>query len=387
MAARTKTDKGDAIAAIVDTIKTENPSGGFIKKDPSTGRWHRITDSEARDKVGHAIRKAVQRLEEAKPKHAARLRKDHEKIILEGGKNAIPTRRARGTITASETPSGNKSSPAPQLRESSGHDQSTPADSESETMSKTRALTRSQNDAILPPSIHGLVPSQHATSALPISQTPASSDNVWLQTSSGLRGLSSAVNPFPGGSGHMFPSRSAYQPRHTDLSILPSLLSPFGGLLRATTPLHLNPGSNQSFARPISVAQGSQPSDELWLTAAALRQQHGKEQQAIQRLRELEYVRQLAGTAAGNYGSSFQVTKSAEMDDHSRQASGLEAKALQRFQEMEYARRLVAEATGGLARSSLPVVAQPPQPDQRPSEVEEPQVKKPAKKSKRKHEL
>jgi hypothetical protein len=59
---------------VLDLVKQNNPSGGFVRKDPSTGRWFRIKDLEARDKVGHAIRKAVQRLEETKPKLATRLK-------------------------------------------------------------------------------------------------------------------------------------------------------------------------------------------------------------------------------------------------------------------------------------------------------------------------
>jgi hypothetical protein len=77
LGARTKAEKGDAINLVVDLVKQNNPSGGFVRKDPSTGRWFRIKDLEARDKVGHAIRKAVQRLEETKPKLATRLKKEY----------------------------------------------------------------------------------------------------------------------------------------------------------------------------------------------------------------------------------------------------------------------------------------------------------------------
>lgn len=75
---RTKLEKGDAIIRITQIVNDNSPSGGFVKKDERTGRWYRISDSEARDKVGHAIRKAVQRLEDTKPAKAARLRKEFE---------------------------------------------------------------------------------------------------------------------------------------------------------------------------------------------------------------------------------------------------------------------------------------------------------------------
>ena len=51
--------------------------GGFVRKDETTGRWCKIKDGEARDKVGHAVRKAVQRLEDTKPRLAARLKLEH----------------------------------------------------------------------------------------------------------------------------------------------------------------------------------------------------------------------------------------------------------------------------------------------------------------------
>lgn len=76
LTSRTKVEKGDAINRIIDMVKQNNPFGGFVRKDPSSGRWLRMKDHEARDKVGHAIRKAVQRLEATKPKLAARLKKE-----------------------------------------------------------------------------------------------------------------------------------------------------------------------------------------------------------------------------------------------------------------------------------------------------------------------
>jgi hypothetical protein len=45
-------EKGDAIARITQLIRENSTSGGFVRKDESTGRWYRIRESEARDKVG-----------------------------------------------------------------------------------------------------------------------------------------------------------------------------------------------------------------------------------------------------------------------------------------------------------------------------------------------
>jgi hypothetical protein len=74
--------KSDAIASIVDQVQKNSPLGGFVKRDSRTGRWLRIKESEARDKVGHAIRKAIQRLEDTRPKTIERLKNRHAAIAV-----------------------------------------------------------------------------------------------------------------------------------------------------------------------------------------------------------------------------------------------------------------------------------------------------------------
>lgn len=59
LAAPTKLDKSVVVDQIAKTIKNTSPNGGFVKKDEETGRWYKITDQAARDKVGHAMRDAV----------------------------------------------------------------------------------------------------------------------------------------------------------------------------------------------------------------------------------------------------------------------------------------------------------------------------------------
>lgn len=58
-------------------MQKRSPLGGFVKKDSRTGRWLRIKESEARDKVGHAIRKAIQRIEDTRPKTIERLKNEY----------------------------------------------------------------------------------------------------------------------------------------------------------------------------------------------------------------------------------------------------------------------------------------------------------------------
>ncbi|VEU38831.1 unnamed protein product, partial [Pseudo-nitzschia multistriata] len=55
----TKYQKSEVIAKIVAEVRSRSPGGGFIKKDFYSNRWFEVGDEKARDKVGHAIRKAA----------------------------------------------------------------------------------------------------------------------------------------------------------------------------------------------------------------------------------------------------------------------------------------------------------------------------------------
>lgn len=70
--ARSKTEKGHIIADIVDNLKRESPSGiGFVKLNPRTGRWSFIGTEKAKDKIGHALRKASSNASKKKKKLGA----------------------------------------------------------------------------------------------------------------------------------------------------------------------------------------------------------------------------------------------------------------------------------------------------------------------------
>eukprot|EP00536_Pseudo-nitzschia_multiseries_P006907 jgi/Psemu1/16422/gm1.16422_g len=59
MAARTKHDKGLIIVDILDIIRRESPTGiGLVRQNSSNGRWSYIGNDKAKDKIGHALRKA-----------------------------------------------------------------------------------------------------------------------------------------------------------------------------------------------------------------------------------------------------------------------------------------------------------------------------------------
>jgi len=58
--ADSKTSRGEIISDILRQIQSKSPSHtGFLKLDPETARWVSIGSNKAKDKVGHALRKAV----------------------------------------------------------------------------------------------------------------------------------------------------------------------------------------------------------------------------------------------------------------------------------------------------------------------------------------
>jgi hypothetical protein len=306
-------EKSGAIAEIVNKIREANVVGGFIKKDHLTGRWHRITDAEARDKVGHAIRKAVQRLEEAKPKHAARIRKDHEEMKIGKNFGRSSIRRPPSPTTATkETSSLHGAAETAVPRHPSHQDRRTTSGHTSEAVRTNAPLSHPRDFKIETPSILDVVQPRSAILLPALSNTTSGHLNQGhFSSSSALRGLPTFLNPtFPASNFSLFPpSNSTNHPRHVDSSVLNHLVSPMS-LLRNHASLHLaSHPFNQPYGITSRVAQASQ-ADKLWLTAAALRQQHTQQQQEIQSLKDLAYACRLAQVATGNIGSSYQIAQS-----------------------------------------------------------------------------
>lgn len=84
--APTKVDKSLVVDEIVKTISSASPNGGFVKKDPVTGKWYKISEQAARDKVGHAMRDAVQ----AEGKKSHRLERKKLRSVLKKKATAAP---------------------------------------------------------------------------------------------------------------------------------------------------------------------------------------------------------------------------------------------------------------------------------------------------------
>lgn len=72
MKAACRVDKSLVVDSIFDQIKATGP--GFVKIDPQTGRWVALGDESSREKIGHAIRDAVQRASSVNSKRADRKR-------------------------------------------------------------------------------------------------------------------------------------------------------------------------------------------------------------------------------------------------------------------------------------------------------------------------
>lgn len=57
--ASTKTEKGHVIVDIVERLRRDSPTGvGLVRQNKKTGRWSYIGLEKAKDKIGHALRKA-----------------------------------------------------------------------------------------------------------------------------------------------------------------------------------------------------------------------------------------------------------------------------------------------------------------------------------------
>ena len=75
-AARTKTEKGKVIVDIVEKLRRESPTGvGMVRLNQKTGRWSYIGTEKAKDKIGHALRKASQEQERLKQKKSRKRKK------------------------------------------------------------------------------------------------------------------------------------------------------------------------------------------------------------------------------------------------------------------------------------------------------------------------
>jgi len=103
--APTKLDKSLVVDEIVKLVASASPDGGFIKKDAATGLWCRISRQQARDKVAHAMRDAVQ----ASDKKSQRQRKKSRRAASrKQKKSAVPETTQNNDAAPVEVPSSSE---------------------------------------------------------------------------------------------------------------------------------------------------------------------------------------------------------------------------------------------------------------------------------------
>ena len=91
--AATKTEKGHVIVDIVERLRRDSPTGvGLVRQNKKTGRWCYIGLEKAKDKIGHALRKAA--LEKTKS-----LSKDSRAT----GKQQYPSSNSLNTLSTTPT--------------------------------------------------------------------------------------------------------------------------------------------------------------------------------------------------------------------------------------------------------------------------------------------
>jgi hypothetical protein len=84
-------------------VRSESPSGGFVKKDFHSGRWYELGDEKARDKVGHAIRKAAEELQGKKG-----IKSKESKKVQKAAKKVSTRQKGKGLSSPDREPQGQK---------------------------------------------------------------------------------------------------------------------------------------------------------------------------------------------------------------------------------------------------------------------------------------
>ena len=81
--AKTKVDKSQVVHSIVEDLRESSAVGGFVKKNHVTGRWMAVNDYLAREKVGHALRDALNSIKRAQRQNSYKVEKDKEETLCE----------------------------------------------------------------------------------------------------------------------------------------------------------------------------------------------------------------------------------------------------------------------------------------------------------------
>jgi hypothetical protein len=91
LTADSKSKKGQIILDMIQQIQNDSPTGvGLVKMDQSTRRWSFIGQEKAKDKIGHALRKASQELQKEKKKNRKTPKESASKKRKEASSSSHP---------------------------------------------------------------------------------------------------------------------------------------------------------------------------------------------------------------------------------------------------------------------------------------------------------
>lgn len=88
--ARSKVDKSAVLSKVVEEVRLNSPSGGFVKQD-SRGIWHEVGDFLAREKTSQAFRDALhERYKSSNISKKKRRQEEQAKVSTTGKSDQVP---------------------------------------------------------------------------------------------------------------------------------------------------------------------------------------------------------------------------------------------------------------------------------------------------------
>ena len=112
LAASNKTKKGNILTRLVNQVHQQAPDAGFIKRDPTSGRWIRVEETLARQAVAQALRNALSNKYTSSKQFKSKKRSQqiamekHRKTVIES--YSLPAKAesttASASVAAADTP-------------------------------------------------------------------------------------------------------------------------------------------------------------------------------------------------------------------------------------------------------------------------------------------
>ena len=100
--ARSKVDKSAVLSKVVEEVRLNSPSGGFVKQD-SNGAWHEVGDFLAREKTSQAFRDALHERYKSSNISKKKRRQEEQAKISSGQQQNIGQEHESETMPSSLT--------------------------------------------------------------------------------------------------------------------------------------------------------------------------------------------------------------------------------------------------------------------------------------------